>query len=298
MSKPNGIILFEGKSKINGRAIVVIATGLKEKSNNSKTGNLVQTWILCKNISPQEAVRSNKDKAVCGDCKHRKFRSCYVNLIREPKHVWEAYKRGSYPKLDDNNLSYFKDRAIRIGSYGDPAAVPVEVWKQLLSVCSVHTGYTHQWKKCDNELKQICMASVDTKKEYITANHHGWRTFRTRLDTDEVFENEFVCPASKEGGRKTTCNNCKACNGINKMSKTPVIVAHGPTWKTSYYRRCIIPYRNKKRYKGLVKPVPNSIVSLPLKAIDNNDILQSTNEISSLPIADISPANQILVAIE
>lgn len=279
MKKPNGIVLFEGKSLLNGRMIVVIATGLKEKSSNGKTGNLIQTWILCKNITPKNALDSGKDKAVCGDCKHRKFRSCYVNIAREPKHVYDAYKRGSYAKFDSSMLEYFKDRSIRIGSYGDPAAVPVEIWQNLISVCSTHTGYTHQWKKCDSQLKDICMASVDTEKEFHLAQKMGWRTFRTRLPKDHIMSNEFICPASKEGGQKTNCSICGACKGNKDMVKTPVIVAHGPSWKTTYYKRCIIPYRNKKKWQGLVKPAIKRI-NIELcnpPALQNSDSLVYTN---------------------
>ena len=49
----NGYILFEGKSEIDGKDIVVIATGLNVNSNNDKTGSMVQTWILCKDIDPR-----------------------------------------------------------------------------------------------------------------------------------------------------------------------------------------------------------------------------------------------------
>ena len=38
ISKPNGIILWEGPSLIDGAPIVVIATGIKRASRNAKTG--------------------------------------------------------------------------------------------------------------------------------------------------------------------------------------------------------------------------------------------------------------------
>ena len=45
-SKPNGLVLYHGPSRINRREIVVIATGLRRKSRNRKTGKMVQIWIL------------------------------------------------------------------------------------------------------------------------------------------------------------------------------------------------------------------------------------------------------------
>ena len=45
----NGRILFEGKSNIDNKDIVVIITGLDNKTSNKKTGDMLQTWILLKN---------------------------------------------------------------------------------------------------------------------------------------------------------------------------------------------------------------------------------------------------------
>ncbi len=39
----NGRILFEGKSNIDGKNIVVIITGLDNKTSNEKTGDMLQT---------------------------------------------------------------------------------------------------------------------------------------------------------------------------------------------------------------------------------------------------------------
>ena len=41
----NGYILYEGQSMIDGQDIVVIATGFDKDSKNSKTGDMIQTWI-------------------------------------------------------------------------------------------------------------------------------------------------------------------------------------------------------------------------------------------------------------
>jgi hypothetical protein len=286
MKKPNGIVLYEGKSLLDGRAIVVIATGIKNKTENTKTGNLIQTWILCKNIPPLEAIKitkdkngkdiPSKDKAICGNCIHREARSCYVNVALGPRSVYDAYKRKSYPKFEESMLEFFKDRAIRIGSYGDPAAAPVEVWQKIVSVCSIKTGYTHQWGKCNTALKDICMASVDTEKEYFLAKHHGWRTFRTRLKTDKVLDREFICPASKESGRLATCKTCGACSGGDSLAKTPVIVNHGPSWKMAYYKLCIIRKRNKKKFKGLVKHVSSKQNSPVIETVIESPAIQNS----------------------
>ena len=67
----NGYILFEGQSMIDGQDIVMIATGFDKGSKNSKTGSMIQTWILCKDIDPREANKLGLDYSICGDCKLR-----------------------------------------------------------------------------------------------------------------------------------------------------------------------------------------------------------------------------------
>ena len=57
----NGRILFEGKSPINGKPIVIIATGFKEKSANPKTGFMLQTWVLSSQLKPNEAFKTNEN---------------------------------------------------------------------------------------------------------------------------------------------------------------------------------------------------------------------------------------------
>lgn len=129
--KPNGLVLFEGSSVLDGQPIVVIAT---LNSRNSKTGDMVQTWILRSDINPVEASKTKQDASICGGCPHRHSLggACYVNIGQAPLAVWKAYKRGAYPHvLEGDNEKYLKGRFIRLGSYGDPAAVPVSIWKYI-----------------------------------------------------------------------------------------------------------------------------------------------------------------------
>ena len=70
-TKPLGFIAYEGPSLIDGAQIVVIVTGLKGPSKNRKTGNMVQTFILARDVHPLEALRSGEDASICGQCEHR-----------------------------------------------------------------------------------------------------------------------------------------------------------------------------------------------------------------------------------
>jgi hypothetical protein len=261
MSKPIGIILWQGKSLIDNERIAVIATGIGRESENRKTGDMIQTYIIRRDIHPMLARRMGEDKSICGDCKHKEGSTCYVNLCHGPIGVFHALIDGSYRPYGDKDIELFRDRFFRIGSYGDPAAVPYEVWENICSVAKGYTGYTHQWKNCDQRLKNYCMASVDSikgyMKEYNQAQAMGWRTFRIRENEDNVLmENEMICPASKEAGALTTCEQCNLCGGLNRANgRNPVIMLHadseamGSMWRRDRYIKMMKKIKNKKAWR-------------------------------------------------
>lgn len=235
MAKTNGVILYEGPSKLDQQPIVVIAVGLKNGSNNTKTGGMVQTYIIRSDQSPIEAVKSGADISICGDCPHRgdgtgKERSCYVTLIHGPRGVYDGYKRGIYPKVSAFEAAeLFADKMIRLGTYGDPTAAPHAMWTVALKKAAGWTGYTHQWKTIPTSWAKLVMASADSETDMAEAHAKGYRTFRV---THSAFENisglEIICPASEEAGKKTECIACKACMGTSGKAKVSIqIAAHG-----------------------------------------------------------------------
>ena len=241
MKKLSGYIIYRGASLLDDKPIVVVA--ITGKSSNSKTGDMIQTYILVDNEkSPVESAKALDDVSVCGDCKHRRGLggSCYVNLGQGPRSVMSGVIRGIYydgagdPYPEDAALwgamIASRGRKIRLGTYGDPAAVPAYVWEKLTFQAAGHTGYTHQWKngKADH-VKQWCMASVDTPKEMAIAKMEGWRTFRVRTaDGSLEFSHEMKCPASAEMNKRLTCDTCMACSGGADSKKASVtIIVHG-----------------------------------------------------------------------
>ena len=183
VAPPQGIILYNGPSKIDGKKIVVIATGFKTKSDNPKTGQVIQTWILPASQSPITSWTTGKDHSVCGDCKHSSpknggWNTCYVNVYQAPLNVWYAWKKGRYAIPTKMNMHFFRDKIVRIGSYGDPSSCPTNVWEIIASYAKGVVGYTHQHSKAftDKNLKHYCMASCDTKSEALRAQAKGWRT--------------------------------------------------------------------------------------------------------------------------
>lgn len=235
VSKANGVILYEGPSKLDGAPIVVIATGIRGSSRNAKTGAMVQTYIIRSDMAPIEAVRAGADASICGTCPHRgdgtgAGRSCYVTLIHEPRSVYASYKRGVYPKASAFQArALFAGKMVRLGTYGDPAAAPFAMWKVALGDAQGWTGYTHQWRTVGTQWSALIMASADSLDDMEAAHALGYRTFRV---TAEPFANvkgrETICPASEEKGKRTDCFSCRACMGTSGKARVSVqIAAHG-----------------------------------------------------------------------
>ena len=242
----NGAILWEGPSQIDGQPIMLIATGLKATSRNAKTGNLVQTWILRSDIKPTDAAKTGADESICGACPHRGEivdgknvnRSCYVTLFQAPLNIFNTSKRGKYPREHNRAADLLAGRNVRLGAYGDPAAVPFHVWEQMLKHAARGTGYTHQWKTCDSRFARYCMASADNMQEAQEAQAMGYRTFRVGTPAEKVARGEFLCPASKEAGAKINCAACLACGGKSSPNRASVFIpAHGAKNKFTAFER-------------------------------------------------------------
>lgn len=253
--QPQGVIVYRGPSMLNQKPIVVVMTGLARASKNAKTGDMVQIFILADNFLPHLAVFGGQDEAVCGDCPHRYVNgsgTCYVNPLHGPAGVYRAVEKGTYKYLSpDQAATMLEGRYVRLGAYGDPAAVPIAVWDALLVKASGWTGYTHQWRKSiASGLRRYCMASVETPRQARQANRKGWRTFRIREDAnDELLAGEMKCPASEEAGKWLTCEECGSCSGGAPPKVSVAIIAHGVGWKRIRLQKMIHALKQKKRLR-------------------------------------------------
>ena len=224
-------IIYNGPSLLDGQPIVVIATF---SNRNTKTGAVVQTYILVNRdgINPLEASKTGADFSICGDCVMRgevttdpkrkiaKARRCYVNLGQGVLIVYKSFLRGVYQTAQPRDIG--RGRFVRVGTYGDPAAVPAHVWTDLLAEATTFTAYSHQsgWRP------DIAMQSADNRAQAVAHWKAGRRTFRVIADLGELDKaNEALCPASKEAGRRVQCTACKLCKGSSK-GKSIAIVEH------------------------------------------------------------------------
>ena len=220
---PNGRVIYEGPSMLDGVPIVVIATGFEEDSANDKTGNMIQTWILRQDVPPHHAYQNGLGASVCGGCTHFLEKTCYVEWWRAPRAVWECWHHGAgYAKASPED---FDGRELRLGSAGDPAAVPQWIWEAILPHVTGRTGYTHQWRDPRfSWLKGIVMASADGLRDYFDSIDAGWTPFLVKPKGEPDPIGAVHCAASAEKGKKTSCSKCQLCDGAT----TPVVIeAHG-----------------------------------------------------------------------
>mgnify|MGYP000895631343 CR=1 FL=1 len=245
MKRPASFIFYRGPSVIDGSPIVGVAIIPRKSRGNAKTGAaLVQTYILRDDAHPVDSVRSGADFAICGACPHRgdgngKRRTCYVQLQNGPSAVWKGLQSGRYvDRTADHGRGQCVGMLVRLGAYGDPAAIPSAVWSTMLDGAADWTGYTHQWKAGGAleanalRLRPYVMASADSCTDRDEAKPAGWRVFRVSTGAEDAarLPGEAVCPASAESGAKLTCAQCMACNGTATGRRGDITIRiHGGT---------------------------------------------------------------------
>jgi len=217
MKKQNGYIIHSDSWRI------VIAT---MSSQNRKTGNMIQTWILNRRENPVESLAKGTDARVCGDCPLRgnrgKERGCYVNVGQAPLGIWKSWESGGYQKAESGDYgALFNGREIRFGAYGDPVHIPLPKLAAMAASSAGFTGYTHQWRNpVFKGYRQYLMASVENERDAKTAWRRGWRTFRI---AETGADGEIECPSA----RGVECRDCKLCAGNSRPAKSIFIPAHG-----------------------------------------------------------------------
>lgn len=218
-------LLWQGPSQLDPESnILLLATN---QSRNKATGDMIQTYIIRSDMSPSMAIRNKKDDAICGQCPLRNG-SCYVLTFQGPDRIFNA-------SWEPPPRTLTKKRLVRLGAYGDPAAVPIKVWDNWLRKSAGWTGYTHQWKNFP-KFQKYCMASVESIEEAKIAQSMGWRTFRITNKNDRQ-KNEALCPKHDE---KLTCSQCNACDGNRRNLKGNIVIpVHGAPYKIKAFKKYI-----------------------------------------------------------
>ena len=230
--RPSTLEFWRGTG-LDGGPIVGLITGLRLLSGNRKTGVMLQTYMLRRDMTPMDATRIGADSSACGDCQLRhitvkkvlaetgkRTARCYVKphwLTR----TWTSWYTGRVYSISPKELGKIIDYLyipVRQGAYGDPAAIPLSVW-DALNTSSKGTSYSHQWKTVD--IKKYAMASVSNLQEAKEAQSKGWRTYRVDIEQAGPQANEIMCPAEPRG---VTCAACGLCNGTRGQTAKSIVI--------------------------------------------------------------------------
>ncbi len=229
--RESSLVVYRGPSRFDGGPIVAILTGLLSASRNSKTGPQCQLHITREDVAPHVAQRSGADYSVCGSCPLRpKLASkgeprCYVKTWQgtNSAHKYSSHK----PVRLAQALEQLRGKSLRLGSYGEPYALPESLITQLTEASSGWTGYTHAWQRPDAQwLRNTCMASCETELEAWQAWGMGWRTFRTTPRDGArgaLARLETLCPHVSSGGN-VQCIDCGLCSGAGPQRSITIPV--------------------------------------------------------------------------
>jgi hypothetical protein len=204
-------------------------------TSNTKTGALIQNYIIPAQWLESEAkISTLSDKAVCFDCPHSKEinKTCYVrkgqsemglaSKVRSLRNIGLENIPELSPESEADLLEAIVGKGIRFGSYGEPILLGEALISKIAGKAKFWTGYTHQWHK-NSWAKDYFMASVESETISKAAQKSGFRTFFVGQTDNKDY---VTCPASKEAGNKTTCDNCKLCMGTNSKAKSVTIMPH------------------------------------------------------------------------
>lgn len=220
-------IIYDGPSAFDGQPIMGAITlgSSNSKLTDRPNAEVVQLWILPRDLHPSEAMSSGADASVCGDCPLRPWRdglkvkrACYV-MPMPISSVWRNTDR-SRVVTPTEALRGSRARLLRLGAWGDPAALPYDVVSELAGAARKagirqRTGYTHTWRITDQRFKHLIMASCEGTLEATEAQRLGWRTFTVTPRPERPAVGAIICPASNEVGRKSTCEKCGLCDGAH-----------------------------------------------------------------------------------
>lgn len=221
--------VYQSKNALGQDVLIEI----QHTSSNSKTGNAVQVWIIPKDWVTSESM--SDDSASCMDCIHSKRASgtCYVRkgmaemgLKSKVRSLRKGCEILPLSKIRQE-IPALRGKFIRFGAFGEPVLLGHDIVRDMCSVSSGWTGYTHQWHMPRYQwASEYFMASADNIQLSKKAESKGWRTFMTLEKSENKVEGMALCPASKEAGRKATCVECKLCKGNSSKAKSIQIYKH------------------------------------------------------------------------
>jgi hypothetical protein len=233
LAKNRPVILWRGSSSLEpGRRVVVV---LHRTSKNTKTGPIHQISYYDPDLTD-----SAHHGAGCAMCPMKD--PCYANSGYMQWHNKDTFQRlDDMPTIPVRSWARFleRDNGVRLGRYGDPATIPLDVTERIIKLTAYRVGYTHFWRERP-DLMPYLMASVETLEQLNQARGIGWRCYYTaRVVGKRLTDNDNVVALRRHLGASGTsgvvvcphytagqiCATCKLCDGGGGLSV--IAPAHG-----------------------------------------------------------------------
>jgi hypothetical protein len=152
-------------------------------------------------------------------------RACYVRTEQAPTVIYKSYRAGSYPNVTPGvAANMVRGGELRVGAYGDSAALPIGAVRPLADAADVLTNYTHAPGYSPGRAKRLApftMASADSPGQALAYQEQGFRTFRVSSDyttrgdgtrlVGDLLPGEYQCPKTLD--HSVTCIDCGLCDG-------------------------------------------------------------------------------------
>jgi hypothetical protein len=162
-----------------------------------------------------------------------------VRLEQAPTGIFKAYEAGRYELVTSPEaVELVRGRALRIGAYGDSAALPIGVVRPLAAAADVETNYTHAAGYAParaDRLGAFTMASADSIEQARDYWARGLRTFRVSnryelrdgvLRVLDIQAGEGQCPKTID--KSVQCVGCGLCDGNRRGLRGSIVApAHG-----------------------------------------------------------------------
>ena len=202
---PTGAIIWQGPSAWDGEPIAVVLSwsGCTASGDgaNTKTGRMIQSYIVRQTGSPLADLKTGADASICGDCVHRPELvaaaiaagepnpgRCYVNVGQGPMAMAKGMARDIYPTVSiADAVELVRGFLLRLGTYGDPGMAPATMWAELVAAASDHTSYTHRAADTGADLLGIAMASADSLADAVELQD---RRHRLEVALGQISERE------------------------------------------------------------------------------------------------------------
>lgn len=137
----------------------------------------------CLRCSPRKWGSAMRPSGIVIEAHGIHKRACFSVPWQVPKMLHERFARRDVVSVTEARKRQLAvKRPLRITQIGDPAAVPLDVWRRLVPKKLWGPTHTQRWRVCDQAWRDYAMASVNTLEEADEAQRMGWRTYRVRME--------------------------------------------------------------------------------------------------------------------